>query len=247
MDKYLYVSMTGASQNLQGMALRANNLANANTTGFKADLEQARAMPAFGEGLPTRVFSMTESPSQNFDAGPAVSTENDLDVIIDGDGWFSVLDADGNEAYTRSGSFNFTVDGQLVDAEQRPVVGSIGPVILPVPIAKMVIGGDGEISVRLQGAPETQLVPIDRLKVVNPDIRNMQKGADGLFRTKDGSQPDAEFNVSLKVGFVEGSNVVATEELVNMINLQRQFEMQIKMMKEAERNDESQDRLLRVR
>jgi flagellar basal-body rod protein FlgF len=247
MDKYLYVSMTGASQNLQAMAIRSNNLANANTTGFKADLEQARAMPAFGEGLPSRVFAMTESPSQNFDAGALISTGRDLDVVIDGDGWFAVQDADGNEGYTRSGSFNTTADGQLVDAENRPVIGSIGPVLLPVPVFKIVIGNDGEISVRLTGAPANQLVAIDRLKVVNPPISELAKGTDGLFRMKDGSFQDAVFATRIKTGFVEASNVVPTEEMVNMINLQRQFEMQIKMMKEAERNDESQNRLLSMR
>jgi flagellar basal-body rod protein FlgF len=247
MDKYLYVSMTGASQNLQAMALRANNLSNASTSGFKADLEQARAMPAFGEGLPTRVFSMTESPGQNFDNGALVSTGRDLDAVVDGDGWFTVLDSEGNEAYTRAGSFNFTQDGQLVDAENRPIVGTIGQINLPVPVSKVVIGGDGEISVRLTGAPANQLVPIDRLKVVNPEMRDMFKGTDGLFRMKDGSEADAEFDVSLKTGFVEASNVTPTDEMVGMINLQRQFEMQVKMMREAERNDEAQNRLLMMR
>ena len=65
MDKMLYVAMSGAKQNMHALSVTANNLANVKTTGFKADLAQARAMQAFGEGLPSRVFSMTERPAQN--------------------------------------------------------------------------------------------------------------------------------------------------------------------------------------
>ena len=79
MDHLLYIAMSGAKENMNALALRSNNLANATTVGFKADLQQARAMQAFGDGLPTRVFSMTESPSQNFDTGELKITENELD------------------------------------------------------------------------------------------------------------------------------------------------------------------------
>jgi flagellar basal body rod protein FlgF len=66
MDKALYISMTGASQTMRAQAVHANNLANASTTGFQADLAQARAMAVYGEGMPSRVFSMTENPGTDF-------------------------------------------------------------------------------------------------------------------------------------------------------------------------------------
>ena len=84
MDKLLYISMSGAKENLNATALRANNLANAKTTGFKADIEQARSMQAYGEGLPTRVFSLTERPGQDFSGGALITTDRDLDVAVQG-------------------------------------------------------------------------------------------------------------------------------------------------------------------
>ena len=82
MDKLLYISSSGASQDLLGTSIRANNLANAQTNGFKAQLEQARSMPVYGEGLPTRVFAMTESPTNNYESGPLIQTHRDLDMAI---------------------------------------------------------------------------------------------------------------------------------------------------------------------
>ncbi|KAB7660121.1 flagellar hook-basal body complex protein, partial [Plesiomonas shigelloides] len=95
MDKMLYIAMSGAKQNLQGVRVHANNLANANTQGFRKDFEQARAMQAYGEGLPSRVFSMTERPGSDFTHGGFMSTNRDLDVAIAGDGWLAVQAANG--------------------------------------------------------------------------------------------------------------------------------------------------------
>src|SRR5690606_15591384 len=123
MDHLLYIAMSGAKENMNGMALRSNNLANASTTGFKADFEQARSMQAFGEGLPTRVFSLTERPGQNFDAGAIIMTERELDVAIQGDGWLAVQAQDGNEAYTRSGSLQISPLGMLETVTGSPGLG----------------------------------------------------------------------------------------------------------------------------
>ena len=111
MDKLLYIAASGAKQDLLGTSVRANNLANTQTIGFKALLEQSRAMPAYGEGLPTRVFSMTESPVNNYAGGAMVKTDRELDLAIQGDGWFSVQDANGQEAYSRNGSMQLVAHG----------------------------------------------------------------------------------------------------------------------------------------
>ena len=148
MDKLLYIAASGAKQDLLGTAVRANNLANAQTTGFKAQLENARAMPAYGEGLPTRVFAMTESPSNNYDGGAMIQTDRDLDLAIQGDGWFSVLDSQGNEAYTRAGSLQLGSDGSLKDAHGNTLVGEAGAIFLPIPLSNINIANDGTISVR---------------------------------------------------------------------------------------------------
>ncbi|MFQ3236939.1 MAG: flagellar basal-body rod protein FlgF [Paraglaciecola sp.] len=246
MDKLLYIAASGAKQDLFATAVKANNLANAQTTGFKAQLEQARAMPAFGEGLPTRVFSMTESPANNYEGGAMIQTDRQLDVAIQGEGWFSVLDGDGNEAYSRNGSFQLSADGQLQDSSGNTVVGEYGPIFLPVPLSTINIAGDGTISVRPQGAPASILEEVGRLKLVNPDVQNVQRGTDGLFRQKNGDLAATDRAISVRTGMLEGSNVNPVAEMVDMISLQRHYEMQVKLMKSASDLDSRGNQLLRI-
>ncbi|QSX36092.1 flagellar basal-body rod protein FlgF [Shewanella sedimentimangrovi] len=246
MDKLLYIAMSGAKQNMNALALRANNLANANTDGFKADLEQSRAMQAFGEGLPTRVFSMTESPQANFSAGPLKTTGRDLDVAVKGDGWIAVQAEDGSEAYTRSGSLSFDANGQLLNASGNPIMGDTGPIVLPLPIDKVEIAQDGTITVRPQGATAEVIEEVGRIKLVNPGNGQLMRGADGLFRLVSGNSAAAAPEVTLESRAVEGSNVNAVHEMVSLIDIQRQFEMQVKMMKTAEENDKASAALMRI-
>lgn len=246
MDNLLYIAMSGAKENQHAIAVRANNLANTGTTGFKADFEQARAMQAFGEGLPTRVFSMTERPGHNFEAGPLRMTERELDVAIKGDGWFAVQSADGSEAYTRSGSLQINAFGMLETASGLPVMGEAGPIQLPLPLSKLEIGQDGTISVLPQGAPAAALFEAGRIKLVKPELAQIEKGTDGLFRRKDGQPEEESIEVSIINQALEGSNVNAIAEMTHMISLQRQFEMQVKMMKNAQQIDQKQDSLLYI-
>ncbi|WP_158967692.1 flagellar basal body rod protein FlgF [Paraglaciecola sp. L3A3] len=246
MDKMLYIAASGAKQDLIGTSVRANNLANTQTVGFKALLEQSRAMPAFGEGLPTRVFSMTESPVNNYAGGSMIKTDRKLDLAVQGDGWFSVQDANGNEAYSRNGSMQIGANGELKDSHGNTMVGDGGPIFLPIPLSELDIATDGTLSVRPQGAPETILEEVGRLKLVNPDVRNMVRGEDGLFRLKDGEQADADALVNIHSGMLEGSNVNPVDEMVSMIGLQRHYEMQVKLMKQAETLDQRGNQLLRI-
>ncbi|MDF2178324.1 flagellar basal-body rod protein FlgF [Aliiglaciecola sp. CAU 1673] len=246
MDKMLYIAASGAKQDLLAVSIRANNLANAQTNGFKAQLEQARAMPAFGEGLPTRVFSMTESPANDFEDGAMIQTDRELDLAIQGDGWFSVQDDQGNEAYTRAGNFQLGPDGVLEDGHGNTVIGDGGPIFLPLPLSKIDIASDGTISIRPQGAPETVLAEVGRLKLVNPEKREMIKGDDGLYRMRDGNLAGVDADVRLRNGMLEGSNVNPIEEMVSMITLQRHYEMQVKLMDKAENLDRQANSLLQI-
>ena len=246
MDKLLYISSSGASQDLLGTSIRANNLANAQTNGFKAQLEQARSMPVYGEGLPSRVFAMTESPANNYEDGPLIQTGRDLDVAIQGDGWFAVQDEQGNEAYSRDGNFQLGPDGVLEDVHGNPVMGDAGPIFFPGPLDNLNIAADGTISVRPQGAPAAVNEEVGRLKLVKPEYSDLQRGNDGLFRQKDGTIAAADETVSVMTGMLEGSNVNAIDEMVNMISLQRHYELQVKMMKKADTLDTRGNMLLRI-
>ncbi|BAJ01386.1 flagellar basal-body rod protein FlgF [Shewanella violacea] len=246
MDKLLYVAMSGAKQNMNSLAVRANNLANANTDGFKADMEQARSMQAFGEGLPTRVFAMTESPSADFAAGPIKTTGRDLDIAVKGDGWIAVQSADGGEAYTRSGSLSFDTTGLLRNDRGNPIMGDSGPIVLPLPIEKVSISQDGIISVRPLGSTAEVIEVVGRIKLVNPGNQNLMRGEDGLFRLISGDNAPADAFITIESGAVEGSNVNAVSEMVALIDIQRQFEMQVKMMKTAEEMDKASSSLMRI-
>ncbi|HDV0904784.1 TPA: flagellar basal-body rod protein FlgF [Vibrio fluvialis] len=248
MDRALFLAMSGAKQNMQAMQLRANNLANVSTTGFRADLEQARSMQAYGDGLPSRVFSMTERPGHNFQQGSVITTGRDLDITVQGDGWIAVMDKTGEEGLTRNGNLNIDANGLLLNGNGHPVLGETGaPITLPVPLAKVEIGNDGTISVRPQGAPADAMEIVDRIKLVRPDNQSLFKDVNGLFRAKDPNAAyDADASVKILTGAVEGSNVNAVGEMTSLIDLQRQFEMQVKMMSTAEDMDKSSDSLLRM-
>jgi len=102
------------------------------------------------------------------------------------------------------------------------------------------------LSMRQLGAPANVIEEVGRLKLVSPNYADMERGNDGLFRMEDGSIAPANANVKVMSGMLEGSNVNAVDEMVDMISLQRHYELQVKMMKQAEKLDQSGNALLRI-
>jgi flagellar basal-body rod protein FlgF len=245
MDRSLYIAMNGAKQILQAQASNANNLANVNTTGFRADLEQFRSQPMFGPVYPSRVYSMLERPGFNLSTGGLQTTGRDLDVAINGEGWITVVGADGKEAYTRAGDLQVTPQGQMVTGDGLPVMGNAGPIVLP-PYQKLEIGEDGTVNLIPQGGNATVTAVVDQIKLVDPPREQLQKGEDGLMRTGDGQPSPVNAQVRLTRGALESSNVNAVGEMVQMIQLQRQYEMQLKMMKTVEDDGSSSAQLMRA-
>jgi len=233
MDDMLYVAMSGAKETLIAQAAATNNLANANTTGFLADLNQFRSMPVFGDGYPTRVYAMDEHPGTSFDYGSLQQTGRDLDVAVKDGGWLAVQARDGSEAYSRRGDLRVDENGLLVTGNNLPVMGNGGPIAIP-PFEKIDIGVDGTVSVRPLGAATNELAVIDRIKLVAPQFDQMHKGEDGLFRLQGGDEAEADPEQRLVPGALMSSNVNVVDEMVNMIELSRRFELQVKMMKTAE-------------
>ncbi|AUI85572.1 flagellar biosynthesis protein FlgF [Vibrio azureus] len=248
MDRALFLAMSGAKQNMQALQLRSNNLANVSTTGFRADLAQARSMQAYGDGLPSRVFSMTERPGHNFAQGSVITTGRDLDITIEGSGWIAVMDQTGKEGLTRNGNLKVDQNGLLTNASGHVILGeNDAPITLPLPVSKIEIGRDGTLSVLPQGAPAEDLEVVDRIKLVSTSDNAIFKDTNGLFRHKTPNQPyEADAAIRIQTGVVEGSNVNAVGEMTALIDLQRQFEMQVKMMSTAEEMDKSADSLLRM-
>jgi len=247
MDRMLYVAMSGAKQNMLAQAHNANNMANVSTIGFKSDLAAARSMPLFGNagGFPTRVFSMTERAGTDFNSGAIQTTGRALDIAIKGQGFIAVQGRDGNEAYTRAGELNVSANGLLETSSGLVVLGDGGPITLP-PAKRIEISADGSISIINETKGAEVVSVIERIKLVNPDLNTVRKGNDGLFHIDGNEVAEASADVELLSGVLEGSNVNIATELVNMIELARQFEMQVKMMKTAEENDEYAMRLINI-
>ncbi|MCF8006284.1 MAG: flagellar basal-body rod protein FlgF [Methylovulum sp.] len=232
MDRSLYIAMSGAKQTLMAQATNANNLANAQTTGFKSDMEQFRSMPVFGAGYPTRVYAMTERPGTDFTPGAVQTTGKELDVAINGKGFFAIQDSEGKEAYTRAGDLHLTPEGLLQTGTGLQVIGQNGPIAVP-PAQKMDIGSDGTISIVPLGANPNALVVLDRIKMVDLPENTIAKKTDGLIHTQDGLPQQASANVSLVQGALESSNVNSIQAMVEMIELSKNFELQSKVMKSA--------------
>ncbi|UTW47306.1 flagellar basal-body rod protein FlgF [Bacterioplanoides sp. SCSIO 12839] len=245
MDRALYIAMSGAKQNTLNQSARANNLANVNTTGFRADYAQSRAMGVFGEHFPTRAYAMTERPSSDFRQGPLIETGRRMDVTIEGAGWFAVQGPNGEEAYTRAGDLSVDPTGRLLNGSGLQLLGDGGPVVLPE-FEKIEISRAGIVTVQPLGEAPTAVAEPVQLKLVNPDPALLEKGEDGLFRFRDPAtqQAPVDPNITLVNGFVEGSNVNAVKELTDLIAINRQYEMQVKMMKKADENAQAATQIL---
>lgn len=243
MDRLIYTAMTGAKHVFMQQAGTANNLANASTIGFKAQEHRFRAVPVIGEGLPTRAFVVDASVSDVMDQGPLMFTGRNLDVAVNGKGWLAVQLPDGSEAYTRAGSLDVDVTGLLQTKSGYPVAGDGGPINIP-PDNTIEIAPDGTVSIVPTFGTPNNANAVGRLKLVNPPEADMVRGADGLFRLRDGQPAPADENVKVTSGTLEGSNVNVTDAMVNLISLSRQFEMQIKMMQTADANAQRADQLL---
>ncbi len=238
MDRSLYIAMSGAKQNLLSQAARANNLANVNTTAFRADYEQARSMPVFGSYHPSRVYAQSELPGTDFNQGALIDTGRELDIAIKGEGWMAIQDQNGNEAYTRGGELNIDALGVLRNASGLAVIGEGGPITVP-PAEKVEIAEDGTITIRAQGEGPEALIEVNRIKFVNPDLSELEKGEDGLFRREDGENAIPAAEVRVLSRFVEASNVNAVHELTSYLSLARQYELQVKMMSTVDENAEA--------
>jgi len=242
----IYLAMSAARQTMNGQAIAANNLANASTSGFKADFEAYRAMPLFGEGQPSRVFALAERPGVDFATGTIEHTGNDLDVAINGEGFLAVQAPDGSEAYTRAGELQLTATGQLLTRDGLPVLGNGGPIALP-PSQALMIGADGTITTRPVGQEANTLAQVDRLRLVRPlAAADVVKGPDGLFRMKDGAPAPLDATVSVTQGALERSNVNPVSAMVSMIENARQYEMAVKAMDTAQTMDAEGARVLRL-
>ena len=237
MEPILYNAVNGGHSNFKRQEITANNLANVNTTGFKADLYQAKTMYATSsDGSNSNQSFNIQSPNGiDLTPGDVITTGRNLDLAIEGDGWFAVHDSQGQEAYTRAGSLHLNSINQLITASGKLVLGNGGPISIP-PVSSLSVGIDGTISiVPLGGDPKTPAV-LDRIKLVTVDKKNLVKDTEGLLQLTTGSSKPADNTVRVHSGALEGSNVKAIDQMVAMITSGREFDSHMKLMSTVDDN-----------
>lgn len=232
MDKALYVAMNGAKATFERVARVSNNIANANTTGFRAEMMSTKALYVQADhGLPTRVFTTEAAGGFRAESGALNHTGNPLDVAIKGAGWFAVQSGTG-EAYTRAGDLTLSADGTLITASGRPILGDGGPIQIPQGVSEFNFGEDGTVSFQQNGRWQQA----GRLKLVNPDPAAMVRSEDGLFRLATGAAAPLDENVRIVPGAIESSNVSVIDEMTKMIEAQRRLDVQTQLMQKVDQD-----------
>jgi len=241
----LYTAATGMSAMETKLDVISNNLANLNTTGFKAEranfedlfyrnyklpgaLDQQGNLTAVGTavGLGARV----SSTQTNFNQGAFATTNNQLDWAISGDGFFQVQNTDGNLVFTRAGNFSLNANGQIVMGSANAGRLLDPPITIPQDATNIVVSPDGNVSVSQVGQSQLQQVGTIQLATfINPE--GLLKLGENLYQATDASGPATLGNANqqgvgaIQQGVLEMSNVEPVRELIDLITTQRAFEL----------------------
>ena len=232
MDRLIYTSLTAMRGSMARQTAIANNLANANTPGFRADLAEAQTVWLESQQLNTRAFSSEEVQAADMKAGTVIATGRDLDIALSADSMLAVQAKNGEIGYTRRGDLMLSSTGLLTTGDGRPVQGAQGPLTLP-PSDAINIDDQGRVWIVPAGGDATQPQQLDQLLLVSPAGSDVVKGVDGLFRVRGGGTLPADPDARVITRSLENSNVSATEALVEMIEASRSWDTQLKLLNDA--------------
>lgn len=236
MDKVVYLAGQAAKSLMARQDNVSNNLANVSTPGFRAQMMALRSAPVQGPGTNVREYAAETVTGFNASGGSINTTGRDLDIAIEGAGWFAVQAGDGREAYSRSGALQVNADGILTTSEGRPLRSDAGAP-LEVPAAHRVqIEGDGSVTALPLDPKNKAVQALGRIKLVSPEARDLTRGDDGLFRLRNGQDAPRVETVRVSSGALETSNVNAAETMVQMIAAARQYEANLKVISSSEQN-----------
>ena len=245
MDRLIYTSLTAMRGSMSRQTAIANNLANAQTPGFRADIANAQSLWLDGSGLDARAMASEEVLGADMRAGTVTQTGRDLDIAMQGDALLVVQAENGEEAYTRRGDLQISPSGLLTTGDGHPVQGGQGPVTIP-PADAISIDQEGRVWVVPQGGDPENPQEVDRLRLATPTGSEIAKGLDGLFRVKgEGILPD-DPEARLLTRSLEGSNVTATSALVEMIEASRSWDTQLKMISDVRDMDSATANLMQL-
>lgn len=249
-DRFAYTAMTGAKHAMGQLATTTQNLANTQTPGFREMFTAFRSVPVDGQGADTRAFVVDSTPGSDFTQGVIQTTGNPYDVAIkNAQGFFAVRRPDGSEAYTRSGRFTVDQDG-ILRLGKNEVLGQVDNITIPVETRNLEISQDGTISTQFVGntafdeASKTPFSEIDKLRLVNIDPKLLVRSEDGLFSYGGIERPDTDPTLMVQQGAVELSNVNPTTAMVQMIEQNRLFDLNMRFIQAADQNSKSANSLM---
>lgn len=247
MDKLVYTAASGLKALMAAQAATANNMANASTTGFRADRVVFSQIEMKGRNvLEARSPTSEEVTDADRSPGAFQQTGRPLDVAMSGnETWMAVQASDGSEAYTRRGDLTVTASGVLQTGDGFPVIGGSGPITVP-PYDSIAVAGDGSVMIVPQGGDPKLPQALDKIKLADTKGSDTVKGLDNLLRVRGGGALPDDLAAKVQPGALEGSNVNATRVLVDMIENQRAYEVQANLLKEARTMDESSASLMRL-
>ena len=252
MDKLIHTALNSIAHIRGAQIANAQNLANQTVPGFRRDIMpegQAFVMEEQGV-LHSRAYQIPEEHAAFSDlAGFINQTGEPLDLALANEGWFYIRpdEGQGGPALSRRGDMRITPDGALVNGAGEAVLNNaLQPITIP-PFRSIVVNELGAITIEpLDGAPGER-VDVATIGTTNASAANMIKGLDGHIRPLPGTPlPPPNQGGRIAQGALEGSNVNATEELISSIELQRAFELNIRMISTAKEIDEAGSRLLRM-
>jgi len=245
MDRLIWTAVTGMSAAMTRQRVIASNMANAQTTGFRAEVLQMTPLTLKGPAVEARAMTDAAVRGAMMTPGVMVNTGRPLDVAMQGQALLTVQAPDGSEAYTRRGDLSVSANGLLVNGEGFAVMGEGGPITLP-PDGNYTIAEDGAVLRRDPGTPDAAPAEVARLKLANPAGSQLAKGLDGLFRVNGGGILPADAEARLAPATLEQSNVRPSEVLVDMVEAQRLYDMRTKLVATAKELDEGGASLMRL-
>ena len=245
MDRLIWTAVSGMSASMAQQRMTANNMANAQTIGFRAEIMQFTPVTVKGSQVETRTLTEGEVRSARMEAGSLIETGRPLDIALSGEALLGVQAEGGGEAYTRRGDLALLPSGLLVNGEGRPVLGEGGPISVP-PGSELSIAPDGAVLVRDAATPDAPLAQLDKLKLASPAGSKIAKGLDGLFKVQGGGVLPTDPEARLTSGSLEQSNVRTSEVLVQMIEAQRLYDMRTNLVATAKELDEGGTALMRL-
>ncbi|VVT01573.1 flagellar basal body rod protein FlgF [Erythrobacter sp. EC-HK427] len=243
MDRMIYIALTGMNAAMDRQRAIASNLANANTTGFRAETFATTPLHIRGSHFNVRGLAQGAVRGADFSQGTVIPTGRDLDIAVNGSAFMAMQAADGSEVYSRRGDLVVDTAGRLVNGEGLQVLGMAGPIAVP-PGWQVSFGSDGTVYAADPAAPDAETEEVGRIKLASADGSTLVKGLDNQLRVPDGGILPADPTATITPGALESSNVDTAGTLVEMIEAQRAFERRVQLISTAEQLDQASSRLM---